>query len=263
VFAAFTVALAVLYGLLEPGYGFDRSSIALTIGLMVGLTAVMGALALPELLYKRPLGDRGRLQVLPPTLLVALACVAMSRVVGFEPGYLYGGLAAFVFTIEVRKDVEGRLAAASAVTTLLLGVAAWFAWSAVSVRAGRVDAGFGLLALEATLAATFAAAIESAAFIMFPMRFMFGGRVMGWSRKMWATIFAISMLFFVHVIVRPNAGYVSEGAEEAMALVVAGVVGFALFSFSFWAYFRFRPEHRRGRSSAEGDGADVAVASIV
>jgi hypothetical protein len=87
------------------------------------------------------------------------------------------------------------------------GRLAWFAWIPVSHRAGLPTACLGVLILDAVLVAVFVTGLEGAVLGMVPLRFMDGHKVTRWSR-IW--------------------------------------VGFGLFSFAFWGYFRFRKPREAG-----------------
>src|SRR6266700_3006706 len=81
----------------------------------VGLAVVTLAFDLPQLLYVRARsGQRGWLQVLPASLVVAVAGVALSRAVGFYPGYLYGLIAAYKWQEKLEEREEARAIAISA-----------------------------------------------------------------------------------------------------------------------------------------------------
>ena len=81
------------------------------------------------------------LRVFPASLAAAVACVAISRLVKFEPGYLYGILAGVAFRKELAKVDEGRALAVAKITTLVLSLGAWIAWLPISEKAARPGAG--------------------------------------------------------------------------------------------------------------------------
>ena len=55
-------------------------------------------------------GDRGRVRILPGSILVGAVTVLISRLVGFTPGYVYGLLAVLVFKQCSTRSRQGRLA---------------------------------------------------------------------------------------------------------------------------------------------------------
>ena len=61
--------------------------------------------------------------------------VVFSRLIHFEPGYLYGFVCGVLFTRELPTNEKGHLAALSVCTTLVLSALAWIAWIPVNAAA--------------------------------------------------------------------------------------------------------------------------------
>jgi hypothetical protein len=234
---------ALTYSLLDPACGTDAASLASYVGLLIGLVVVLAAFELPGLLmHRRRTGELGSLRALPWTLVAGGVCVLISRLAGFEPGYLYGVLLGVVFRRPQATDDDGRQAAAGAVWTLLTALAAWLAlgW----LRATVADAGFLRVAGETALAAVVVAGLEAVAFGMMPFRFLNGAAVRAWSRIAWALLFGAGAFAFVHVLIGPQSGYLAELAPNGLIAALAVFVAFAAMSFAVWGYFRFRPARR-------------------
>src|SRR5205085_1862864 len=62
----------------------------------------------------------------------------------------------------------------------------------------------------------------------------------GWSRRAWVALYGLALLAFVHILLRPGTGYVSDTSVSPPSVVIGLFVGFAVFSFAFWGWFRFR-----------------------
>ncbi|HEX3711692.1 MAG TPA: FGLLP motif-containing membrane protein, partial [Trebonia sp.] len=239
-FVGFVLLGGLLYGFLSPDLGFDRSSVALVLGLSLSLVVVSVAFRLPHLIYLHHEDKEwGRFRVLPGTALVAVACVALSRLVHFQPGYLYGLIAGLSFRRRLTTDTNGALTAASAVAVFAIGLLAWVARVPVSAAAARPHASIWMVALEACLAAVTILGLETVVICLIPLRFVEGSKLAAWSRTAWAVLFALCAFAFVHILLRPDSGYVA--ASSSRWTVVALFVGFGILSVGFWAYFRFRP----------------------
>ena len=235
-------AAAILYALLDPHFNLSKpSSQALVLGIAGSLVAITVAHELSAAAFiKSRYGDIGHLRVFPASLVAAVACVAISRLVKFEPGYLYGILAGVAFRKELAKADEGRALAVAKVTTLVLSVAAWIAWIPISERAARPGAGLAVLVADALLAAIFVTGLEALAFGLMPMSFLDGHSIKSWSTLAWAALFGLSMVGFIHILLNPNSGYLHTTSTIPLLTVVGLFAGFGLFSLCFWAYFRFR-----------------------
>jgi hypothetical protein len=177
--------------------------------------------------------------VLPGTALVAVACVGLSRLVHFQPGYLYGLIAGLSFRRRLETDTNGALTAASAVSVFVLSIAAWVARVPVAGAAARPNASIWIVALEACLAAISILGLETVVICLIPVRFVEGSKLAAWSRTAWALVFGLCAFAFVHILLRPDSGYVAASSSRWTVLVL--FLGFGLLSVGFWAYFRFRP----------------------
>ena len=72
--------------------------------------------------------------------------------------------------------------------------------------------------------------------------------------------YGITLLAFVHILLRPSTGYVSNTSVSPPYVVIGLFVGFAVFSFAFWGYFRFRRPRSPGEMPAnEVEGAPRPV----
>jgi hypothetical protein len=239
-FAGFVLLGGVLYGFLSPDLGFDRSSLALVLGLSLSLVVISVGFRLPHLVYiRRRDHEWARFRVLPGTALVAVACVGLSRLVHFQPGYLYGLIAGLSFRRRLETDTNGALTAASAVSVFVLSIAAWVARVPVAGAAARPNASIWIVALEACLAAISILGLETVVICLIPVRFVEGSKLAAWSRTAWALVFGLCAFAFVHILLRPDSGYVAASSSRWTVLVL--FLGFGLLSVGFWAYFRFRP----------------------
>ncbi|HMC08421.1 MAG TPA: choice-of-anchor P family protein [Actinomycetota bacterium] len=239
--SGFIIFGGVLYGFLSPDFGLNRSSLALGLGLSVSLALISVVFRLPFLLHSRQHhGEWARLKVLPGTALVAVACVGLSRLLNFQPGYLYGLIAGLEFQREP-EDTTGRLTSLAALTILIIGLVTWAARAPVAAAAARAGAGFWVVAADACLAAIFVTGLTTLVFSLIPLRFLEGSKVTRWSRAAWVGLFASGLFAFVHILLQPTSGYVGHTQAGQKWVVIALFVGFGLFSIGFWAYFRFRP----------------------
>jgi len=241
-FGLVAVVTALLYGLLDPEFGGNPQSLSLLLGVVGAIVIVTAAAELFSSLYiRRSARTMTYLKVFPGALMVAVLCVGVSRLVDFQPGYLYGLVAGVAFRGKLDPRQEGKSAAISALAVLAVSIAAWAAWVPVNRSAQAPGAEFGVIALEALLVAVFVSGLEGLLFGLVPMRFLDGQKLITWNRLVWAVLFWVSLFAFIHILLNPATGFI--GLSSTIPLViVAGLFGsFALFSVGFWAYFRLRP----------------------
>ena len=240
---------AIVAGFLDPRFGFDSASVALVIGVAASFVAVTVGFGIPQRVYMRSRHqDPGRLQVRPATLLIAIGCVIVSRVVGFQPGYLYGLLAGYAFTVELSSPERGRVTARAGLLVIGVSIAAWILWTPISGMANHAHPNIAVLTIDAFLSGIFVVGIESVVFGMMPLRFLEGEPLFAWNRLAWLGLYSAGIVVFVHVLLHPgvNRGTATSTKGAIVALVLFGLYG--AISVAFWAYFR-------RRSGTTGPGA--------
>jgi hypothetical protein len=234
----FLVVSAVLYALLDPAFGLAPEALITLFGLAIGIVVVTILFAIPTILSHRRHGDRPVVEAIPGTLLVGIACVAVSRLADFQPGYLYGLVIGLAFARELDPRDEGRSGAAAAALMLTAAAVAWFGLG-VLVEGGAT----GLVAAiaETILAAVMVAGLEGVVFGLLPLRFLPGEPVYAWNRVVWGALLGIGVFAFFHILINPSSGYLADSSRTSLLTVIGLLVGFGVASVGFWAYFRYRP----------------------
>jgi hypothetical protein len=242
---------ALVYGFLSPSFGLDVNSIALFMGLLVGLVLITAAFDLPLRFYhrRRTSGqDAGALRALWWTLGIALICVVISRLANFQPGYLYGLIVSIVFVTEITTRDEGIGTWLASLWLLVLSVVAWILLGVVRQQSGDP---LLLLFVQTVLVTFVVAGIETLVIGLLPMRFLPGHPLYRWRRSMWFPLFAISVLGYLLILVDPANGYLSDDSRTPMLVGIIFLVTFGIVSFGTWAYFRFRPARIGGDRPGE------------
>lgn len=235
------VLAALISSFLSPNVGFDSSSLATFLGFLVALVVVLITFELPGLLeHRRVTGEMGRLRVLPWTLILAGVFVVVSRLASLQPGYLWGVVLGVMFLLPVTEKDEGREAAAGAVWTFAMSIAAWLALSWARNSFGA-DASFVPRLVETALAAVVVSGLEAVAIGLLPFRFMPGAAVYKWSRLVWALLCGLSLFAFIHILIGPTSGYLSDLSAPAWLAALGIFAAFGVFTIAFWAWFRLRP----------------------
>ena len=233
--ALFTLLAAVLYGFLDPGFGLHLGSLATFLGMLAGIVLVTVAFAVPVIWAHRRHGDRPSLKVVPVSLLIGVACVLLSRLTNFQPGYLYGLLIGLAFARELSAAEEGRATAIGAALMLAVAFGAWLGLGALPQGEA-----FGLVVARTALAALMVAGLEGVVFGLLPMRFLPGEPLYAWNRMLWGVLLAIGAFAFFHILINPASGYLSDSSRTPLFTVLALLLGFSAVSVAFWAWFRFR-----------------------
>lgn len=239
---------ALLASLNDPTFGFRAGSLATYIGTACAITAGVVVTALVTAAYHRrrhgsaPLS----LRALPAGLAVAAGCVLVSRLSGFQPGYLYGVICGVVFARELPKHEKGHVVALTTLATLAVALGAWFAWVPINQSATQAGASFGIVALDDFLAAVFVTGLVGSVISLLPLRFLPGWTLKEWRREAWGAIFGIAFLLLVQVMLRPHS---SRPSAAPLVTTIVLFVVFGALSVGFREYFA------RRRRAATGEPA--------
>jgi hypothetical protein len=172
--------------------------------------------------------------------------VLVSRLTHFEPGYLYGLVCGIAFAHKLAKSQEALVVTLESLATLAVSLAAWSAFVPVDRSALEPGSGFGVALLDDFLASVLVGGLVGIAIGMLPLRFLPGGTVYEWRRKVWAAMFGIAMFGIIAIMLRPSASPVRPGAAPMVTTIVL-FVAFGGVSLLFRQYFA----HRHGRRDEE------------
>ena len=244
VFGACALVGTFLGGLLDPGFGANRPTAALLVGVFVALVVAVLVVAATGWLFRtaRHQPHQWYLRAIPSALVVAVLCVLVSRLTNFAPGYLFGLLGGAVFAGALERRTEGRAEAVTLLAVLGLAIAAWFGFAQLVSRANETDPAFAVLAGDALLGCLFIGGIEGLLFSLIPLRFLPGYRVRQWGWVPWGVLTLATAYLFVHVLLVPESGYLGRSTTVTATVTIALFAGFGVLSCLFWAWFRFRPE---------------------
>ena len=239
---AFLGVTALVSSFVDPHFGIDLRSLGEFLGFLVGLVVVLASFKLPPMLaHKRKTGELGKLRPLPWALVIAALFVLISRLGNFQPGYLYGIVLGAIFMKDVEDKEEGRETFYGSLWTLAAAFVAWLGltWAR---SLGYDPNGFGITLLSTAFAAILVAGLEATAFGLMPLKFMPGHAVYRWNRLGWGLLFGLSVFGFVHLLIGPSSGYVSQLSPQAFVAALGVFAVFGALSILTWGYFRFRPQ---------------------
>ncbi|MEP7361234.1 MAG: FGLLP motif-containing membrane protein [Chloroflexota bacterium] len=233
----FLLLSAVVYALLDPDVGVDARGAATIVGLAIGIVITTVTASAPSLVDALRNHGAWRMRALPVTLVIGLACVLISRLAGFLPGYLYGIVLGFVFARQLTRVEQGRANGLAGVALLVMALVAWLGLTVI----GPNPEGFLATLLATTLSTLLVAGLEAVVFGLLPFRFLPGEPLHATNRVFWAALLLVGAFCFFHILINPASGYLSSTTRTPLFTIVALFVVFALLSVAFWAYFRNKP----------------------
>jgi hypothetical protein len=243
-FAMYLALVTLLYAFLDPR--FPSANAALVVGMtLAGIVIGTAVSQVPAELYvRRRYGKGGRISIVVWTLGLALACVLVTRVAGVQPGYIYGIIGGFTFSVALTADDHGRMAFRGTLVLLAVGFAAWFLRIPFQPTVGLVGGDAGNVG-NSVLAAVFVSAVQGTAIGLIPLRFLTGETLFTWNRLRWGVLWAISLLLFAHVILYPVSSFEPRPSSTGLWTVAIVVAAYGGISIGFWGFFARRDRRRR------------------
>jgi YVTN family beta-propeller protein len=240
-FFAFIGVAGLINSFLDKGFGFNRTTLWLYLGECIGVSIVTLTSQLPILFGGLRERRKIHMHVLVGGMVIAIICVAASRLIGLSPGYCYGLIAVFVLRPHTDEKDWGRLHAIASVCVLVVATSAFLLTVPVYHLATASSPSPFWLILDPALNVTFLGGFASLAFGMLPLPFLPGRHVRQWNPIAWMVITTIGLIGFVAVLLTPGSGTRSELHHVALVPLFVAFGIFAVGSLVFMAYFHLRP----------------------
>ena len=252
---AVLAVLGVVYGLLSADFGLNEQTLVLIVSLMVGLGLLtylnFGG---KSLIVRRRYRTRSVVRLYGTAVIVAAACVLVSRFVDFHPGFVYGFVASMVILapVALTKRDEARIVALPAMALLVVSLAAWLLLG--PVRAAAAEGGsLGSTLLESILGVVFLGGLEGLLFSLLPIRYLDGAKILAWSRPAWVLLYGVVVFLWWQLLLNRDAAYVDALKQPSVQAVFGVLLVWGITTGCMWTYFRIRD---RGRSEEEVEEAE-------
>jgi hypothetical protein len=237
-----TLAIGALFGgFLDPHFGFNSHSLESLIATFMAFAigAILSWFVAKTFRAHHKYPTQTYLKALPLGLGVAFACVFISRITHFEPGYLYGVVVGIAFVASMKDQHNYHLIVISTLSTLSVALVAWFIWIPVNHVALEGGGNFVLAILDDVLGSIFIGGIIGSVIGLLPLEGLSGGTLVKWRRDVWAGVFALAVFLLVSVELRPSSGPTHPGGAPVVTAIVL-FLGFAGLSFYTRWYFAQR-----------------------
>jgi hypothetical protein len=236
------VLTGLFYGFLSPDFGFNTKSIVLFLSLVVGVGAITYVFAGGEALFtRRRFGLRAGVRLYAVALAIAAGSVLVSRLVDFQPGFIFGFVASYTLLAPAALDrkQDGQAALFPAIALLAISLIAWGLLVPLREVTQESDAWWVGLP-EGTAVAVFVAGLQGLFFSLIPLSFMHGARIAQWNRLLWLLMFGVSGFLFWHVLLNQEGAYL-EAVEQRRVIAALALLSFySLVTLAAWVYFRGR-----------------------
>ncbi len=256
IFAAVVIAGAILGGLLNPKFGANSASANSFIATLLSVVTATALGAAVNIAYRRAKGyDLARhFQALPAGLAIAVACVFLSRVSDFQPGYLYGVVCGVAFAGALARNESAHLVALGHLATIVVAVAAWFLWVPVNHAAMHHTGVFPLVILDDLLASLFVGGLVGSVINLIPVRFMPGHTLASWHRGVWTAVFGAATFGMTEIVLFPSTH--NHAGHAPIITIIALFIVFGGGSLAFREYFSRRAKRIELAAAAAADHND-------
>lgn len=233
---------ALIYGVLEPGFGFNEKSLVMIVAIVatVGIVTYWyngGQILVSERLFRMD----AVIKLFPIGVLIAGVCVLFSRLDGFQPGIIYGFIAsaAVIGSMEPNREQNGKIIFFPALALLALCVVAWLLISPFRDLATDHSSLWAAVP-ESVAVGVFVGALESTFFQMIPIRYLDGHKVWSWNKAAWVVVAGITAFLFWDVLLRDQSSSMSSINKATPLAAIIAMVACFLLSLGFYAFFRLR-----------------------
>lgn len=232
----------LIYGNLEPGFGFNSKSVVVFTSLVVSGGVVTYLYEGGEAwLTRRRLGLQAGVRLYPASIMIAVVSVALCRAVGFQPGIVFGFIASSVLLVpaNVTKKDSGSVLIWPALSLLAVSLGAWMLVGPLRDLGEGHD---GILAAlpESIAVAVFIVGMEGLFCTMVPLKFMDGKRLWDWNKWVWLAVYVSVAYLFFHILFYQEEAYFD--ALRNTKVIGAGAIfgAYLLVTFGTWGFFLVR-----------------------
>ena len=227
------------------------------LALVVAVVVSVHDLARLPYLNRRFGTDAAAFGLYPFSLGLAVVLVLVSRIAGFDPGFVFGLIGTLALSEAVRHRHEAVSLAAVGAGLLGVAVVAWLLWNPIVDRVIQPDPGLLTIFLDAFLAGLWLMCLQSVAFGYAPLRYFDGGKIREWNPTAWLAIQGTAMFLLVQFYLHPSAGRWGALDETSMRSALSVWAVFFVVAILFWAWFRYLPERNPEPEAEVSENAPV------
>jgi hypothetical protein len=226
---ALVAIVAIIYGFVDPGFGFDIVSLRLVLSLAIAFFVLSFVASwISGMIIRRAWGAIGVVAMQPTIILFAVIGVIVARILEFSPGFLVG-VAIGLELLQASKQVTARAVFVQIGVVTGLALAAWIVYSVFTPGNDFV----GML-VDDTMVAITAEGLTGALIAVFPLKFLDGRELWEVSKRLWAGGFLLVAVAFA-LLVLPTAVEGTDVADYGVWLTVFAVFG--AVSLAVWVIF--------------------------
>jgi hypothetical protein len=274
--AVFLALTALVASFLDPHFTPSNArGVGIFAGMLVAFAVVTLVYALAQSATARAFGVTGVFQIRPGYLLVVAACVLVSRLLDFVPGYVFGLAAGFAVlgALEGARRRDGMLALVAILAPLAVGLISWALsiptdLALRNVAQGQVNATVSgglttvLGAVQSALLLVSLVALWQTFFELFPIAGLRGWTLFTRSPVVWFVLMVAAALLTVHLLVNPSATVLEMPENRALVLLVVVLAIYSAAAVGAWLLFN-APRLRGVGTSPRRSAVIIVILTIL
>jgi hypothetical protein len=232
ILAAGMVLAALIAGFVDPRFGFNGLSVRLFLTLLATFALFnVGAWAVITLVLKRLQPDaRPTLTFHPASLLVVAVAVLLSRLLGFDPGIIFGLVAGTTFAIALARSKEAIVIIAGSAYAAVVALIAWVIYSIMN--AGGAPGNALLVSVSEFLGGVTLEGVSTLPIALIPLAALEGAILFAWRKWAWAVCYVLGLALFMLVLFNLPGGETPVDDGFIRWVVVFAV--FAVIAVGAW-----------------------------
>lgn len=226
------VLAALIAGFVDPRFGFNGLSIRLFFTLLATFALFnVGGWAVVSLVLKRIQPDaKPVLTFHPASILVVAVAVLLSRLLGFDPGIIFGLVAGTTFAVALAQSRRAAVIIAGSAYAAAIALLAWIIYSLMNAG-GPSDNPF-VIAISEFLGGVTLEGVSTLPIALIPLATLEGGVLFAWRKWVWAVSYVVGLALFMLVLFNLPGGDTPVDGGFVRWLIVFGV--FAALSVGVW-----------------------------
>lgn len=226
------VLAALIAGFVDPRFGFNGLSIRLFFTLLATFALFnIGGWAVVTLVLKRIQPDaKPALTFHPASIIVVAVAVILSRLLGFDPGIIFGLVAGTTFAVALAKSREAVVIIAGSAYAAAIALIAWIAYSLMN--AGGAPDNAALVAVSEFLGGVTLEGVSTLPIALIPLATLDGGILFAWRKWVWAVSYVVGLALFMLVLFNLPGGSTPVDGGFIRWIIVFGV--FAVVAVGVW-----------------------------
>lgn len=229
------VAASVLSSFVDPGFGLNWGSarMLMSMALAFVIETLLGWVVIRAVLRRTDPGLDPKPEFKWGSLVLILVAVILSRLVGFEPGMVFGLVMGLAFGVTLARAQDVRVTLLGIGWAIAVGLLGWVGFSLLA----GVEGWLPVLVAE-TFSGIAVGSLAALPVALLPLRGLDGETLFSWNRWIWAGVYGLGLLMFFIVLMPMPFSWGEVGAPLVTWLSL--YLAYAALAFGVWAWFRFQ-----------------------